>query len=88
MMPKIDHAHVSGRVLAEGDPVKIGTVELHNRTDDILGTILVDPQGRYSFHLSPGKWKLRAWDVHGRRGEVAVELRSGADAAVDIKLEP
>ncbi|MQA99765.1 MAG: DUF1416 domain-containing protein [Actinobacteria bacterium] len=88
MMRKIDQAHVSGRVLAEGGTVKIGTVELHNRTDDIMDTILVDPQGHYSFHLTPGKWKLRAWDVHGRRGEVTVELRSGADAAVDIELEP
>jgi hypothetical protein len=87
MMPKIDHAHVSGRVLSEGDPVKIGTVELHNRTDDIIDAVLVDADGRYSFHLSPGSWKLRAWDVNGKRGEVTVELKSGADAAVDITLE-
>jgi hypothetical protein len=87
MMPKIDHAHVSGRVLSDGDPVKIGTVELHNRTDDIMETILVDADGRYGFNLTPGKWKLRAWDVHGKRGEVTIDLRSGADADVDIPLE-
>jgi hypothetical protein len=87
MMPKLVQAHLSGRVLAEGVAVKIGTVELHNPTDDIMETILVDPDGRYGFNLTPGKWKLRAWDVHGRRGEVTVNLKSGADAAVDIKLE-
>lgn len=87
MTPKIDHARVSGRVLAEGAPVKIGTVELHNQTDDILDTILVDHEGRYAFHLSPGRWSLRAWDVQGRRGEATVTLKSGTDAAVDITLE-
>jgi len=86
-MPKIDQAWINGRVLADGSPVKIGTVELHNQTNDIMDTILVDQDGRYSFHLSPGKWTLCAWDVEGRRGEVTVDLKSGRTAAVDIRLE-
>lgn len=87
MTPKIDQARLSGRVLADGAPVKIGTVELHNETDDIVDSILVDEEGRYSFHLRPGRWTLRAWDVQGRRGEETVALEPGADVAVDIKLE-
>jgi hypothetical protein len=88
MMPKIDQARITGRVLgADGRPVKVGTVELHNQTDDILDTVLVDDEGRYSFNLSPGMWTLRAWDVKGRRGEATADLKSGIDATVDITLE-
>jgi hypothetical protein len=87
MMPKIDQAWINGRVMADGAPVKIGSVELHNQTDDILDTVLVDDEGRYSFNLSPGTWRLCAWDVQGRHGEITVALKSGKSAAVDIKLE-
>ena len=86
-MPAVDQVNVSGQVTSKGEPVKIGSVELHNATDDIVDTVLVDGEGKYAFHLSPGTWRLCAWDVNGCRGDVTVELRSGADRNVDIQLE-
>ena len=86
-MPAVDQVHVSGQVTSNGEPVKIGSVELHNATDDIVDTVLVDGEGKYSFNLSPGTWRLCAWDVTGARGEVTVELRSGADQNADIQIE-
>ena len=86
-MPKIAHAQITGRVLYQGEPAKICSVELHNQSDDIVDTVLGEDEGRYTFNLSPGTWTLRAWDVYGHRGEVTVELRAGADREVDIELE-
>jgi hypothetical protein len=86
-MPKIDQATVSGHVLAGGQTVKICSVELLNASADIVDTVLVDEEGRYSLNLSPGTWTLRAWDVEGRRGEATINLKSGVDVTVDIALE-
>lgn len=66
---------------------KTAVVELHNSTGDVVDQVQVDDQGRFTYHLSAGRWKLRIWDAHGHRGGAEVELADGEDRNVSIDLE-
>ena len=61
-------------------------VELHNSSNDTLDQVVVDDDGRYTYHLVEGTWVLRAWDAHGRRASVTVTLATGEDQDLDIEL--
>jgi hypothetical protein len=46
----------------------------------------VDDHGRFSYHLSAGKWSLRAWDPHGRRASAEVTLAAGERRVTSLDL--
>ncbi|MFN2388507.1 MAG: carboxypeptidase-like regulatory domain-containing protein [Actinomycetota bacterium] len=78
---------LSGRVTVHGNQAAGGaTVEVHNANGDVLDQVQVDDEGRYTFHLGPGRWSLRVWDAHGHRGRLDLEL-SDADESIDLDLE-
>ena len=77
---------VSGKVLVHEAPAPGATVELHNATGDVVTQIMVDDDGRYTFHVSEGTWSLNAWDAHGHRGSVPVTLAEGEEKTVDVVL--
>jgi hypothetical protein len=77
---------IKGRVISERAPA-IGaiTVELVNRTGDTVDQIQVDDEGRFILHVSPGAWKLRAYDPNGRRGEAAADV-ADEETLVELAL--
>lgn len=77
-----------GRVTVHGDkPAKTATVELHNSSGDVVDQVMVDDNGRFTYHLAPGTWKLNIWDAHGHRGASSVALEEGEDMDIEIDLE-
>lgn len=79
-MPKL-----TGRVTAHGEPSLSAVVEIHNAEGDVVDQVQVDAEGRYTYHLSQGKWILNAWDAHGHRGRNEVSLGSD-DMDADVQL--
>jgi hypothetical protein len=79
-------AELSGTVSSEGStPAPEAVVEILNGAGDIVDQVMVDDRGRFNYHLSAGKWSLRAWDPHGRRASAEVTL--GADERKVTKLD-
>ena len=77
---------LSGRITVHGDKAAKGaTVELHNATGDVIDQIQVDDDGRYTYHLKAGSWRMNVWDAHGHRGTAEVELTDD-DRTVDLDL--
>jgi hypothetical protein len=60
-------------------------VEVHNSAGDTLDQVVVDDQGRFTYHLSPGKWTLQAWDGQGHRAAIEVWLEE-QDETVQLEL--
>lgn len=78
---------VEGTVKVGGIPARIATVELLNRTGDVVDQVLVDDHGHYRYHLAPGEWALRAYDERGHRASATVSLGEGEDRTLDLDLE-
>jgi Cys-tRNA synthase (O-phospho-L-seryl-tRNA:Cys-tRNA synthase) len=79
---------LTGRVTVHGShPATSATVELHNSSGDVVDQVMVDSDGRYTYHLAAGTWTLNIWDVHGHRGKAEVSLQDGEDRTVDVDLE-
>lgn len=79
-MPKI-----TGIVTAHGEAATSAVVELHNSNGDVVDQVQVDAEGRYTYHLTQGKWILNAWDAHGHRGRNEVSLGAD-DMEVEVQL--
>ncbi len=77
---------VSGTILVHDRPAPGATVELHNSSGDVVTQVMVDDDGRYTFHVSEGTWSLNAWDAHGHRGSAPVTLGEGEEKNVDVVL--
>jgi hypothetical protein len=75
-----------GRVTVGGETANGAVVEIHNATDDVVDQVLVDDDGGYEYHLSPGKWRLRAWDPHGHRAQRELRVDAGEDLGLDVEL--
>jgi uncharacterized protein YfaS (alpha-2-macroglobulin family) len=80
-MPDIS-GHVSGE---RATPVGGITVELINSAGDIVDQVQVDDDGRFKLHVSPGTWKLSAYDPGGRRVEATTEV-ADEEAKVELVL--
>jgi hypothetical protein len=77
---------LSGQVKVHGDKAATAaTVEVINSTGDVIDQVQVDGDGRYTYHLSAGKWTLNVYDPHGHRGRVEVDLTDD-DATHDVDL--
>ena len=78
-----------GRITVHGGakPATSAVVELHNATGDVVDQVQVDDAGRYTYHLSAGKWTLNVWDAHGHRGTGEVTLAEGEQKNYDIDLQ-
>ncbi len=68
-------------------PATTATVELHNKSGDVVDQVQVDDHGRFVYHLSPGSWSLRVWDRHGHRGAAEVSVVEGEEKMVKLDLE-
>jgi hypothetical protein len=80
-------AELSGTVSSEGStPAPDAVVEILNGAGDIVDQMMVDDHGRFSYHLSAGKWSLRAWDPHGRRASAEVTLAAGERKVTRLDL--
>lgn len=78
---------LTGMILVHGsEPATDAVVELHNHTGDVVDQVVVDDDGSYTYHLSPGRWSLRVWDSHGHRGTKFVDM-TGTDLRVDVELD-
>ncbi|MGH2694889.1 MAG: carboxypeptidase-like regulatory domain-containing protein [Actinomycetota bacterium] len=78
---------LSGRVTVPGEgAAKNAVVEIHNAKDDVVDQVQTDDDGRYTYHLAPGKWTAVVWDPYGHRGRAEVELAEGEDKQLDIEL--
>lgn len=78
---------LTGMIMIHGtEPAIDAVVEIHNDEGDVVDQVLVDDNGSYTYHLSPGRWSLRVWDSHGHRGTKFVDMSDG-DARVDIELD-
>ena len=78
---------IEGTVTVEGIPARIATVELLNRTGDVIDQIRVDDHGHYRYHLAPGQWALHAYDERGHRTKASFSLTEGEDRTLDLELE-
>jgi hypothetical protein len=80
-------AELSGTVNSEGSiPAPDAVVEILNGAGDIVDQVMVDEHGRFSYHLSAGKWSLRVWDPHGRRASAEVTLAPGERRVTRLDL--
>ncbi|CAN5653015.1 hypothetical protein BH24ACT26_BH24ACT26_20930 [soil metagenome] len=78
---------LSGTVTVHGNgPARFAVVELHNSSGDTVDQVQVDDAGRFTYHLSPGAWSLRAWDTIGHRAAETVTLSEGETKVVDLEL--
>ena len=77
---------ISGRVSVQGETSLDATVELHNSTGDIVTQSQVDEEGRYIFHLAPGRWAVNGYDTKGHRGRGDFELEDGDHKVLDLDL--
>ena len=77
---------IEGTVKVEGIPARIATVELLNRTGDVIDQERVDDLGHYRYHLAPGHWSLNAYDERGHRAQASFSLAEGEDRSLDIEL--
>lgn len=77
---------IKGQVISEREtPIGGTTVELINRTGDIVDQIRVDDEGRFALHVARGTWRLRAYDPQGQRGETSVTIQED-DAPAQVRL--
>jgi hypothetical protein len=76
---------LTGRVTVHDQPATSAVVEIHNSQGDIVDQVQVDDDGRYTFHLTEGKWTLNVWDAHGHRGKTEVSVSD--DTSVDVDLD-
>jgi hypothetical protein len=80
-------ATLSGRVMLAGEePAPSAVVEVSNASGDIVDQVVVDDQGRYTYHLTSGSWVLRAWDARGHRAQRRVDLARNEDKILDLAL--
>ena len=79
-------AKLTGTVTVHGEAARAATVELHNSSGDVVDQVVVDDDGRYTYHLSPGNWSLRLWDAHGHTGQSEVTLSDGEEKVLDLEL--
>ena len=80
-------AELSGTVNSEGStPAPKAVVEVLNASGDVVDQVMVDDHGRFNYHLSAGKWTLRAWDPHGRRAATEVSLSPGEHKETRLDL--
>ena len=78
---------LTGQVTVNGDdPADSAVVEIHNSQGDVLDQVQVDGEGRFTYHLTAGKWTLNVWDAHGHRGKCSVTLED-KDKICDVILE-
>ena len=77
---------LSGRVTAHGHPAAGAVVELHNAAGDVVDEVMVDDDGRYSYHVSPAKWSVKVWDRAGHTGSANAEVAEGEDKVLDVAL--
>ncbi len=80
---------LSGRITVHGGEktARSAVVELHNAAGDVVDQVMVDDEGRYTYHVSPGSWTLNVWDEHGHRGRAEVTMEEGKDKSFDVDLE-
>lgn len=78
---------LTGRVTSKGAPVPMAVVELHNSSGDVVDQVQVDAAGAFTYHLSPGRWRLQAWDNQGGRASAELTL-GGEDAHVELEIGP
>jgi hypothetical protein len=79
---------LSGRVTVHGSkPATTAVVELHNSAGDVVTQTQVDDDGRYTFHISGGRWSLNVWDGHGHRGRGEIDIAEGETKSLDLDLE-
>ena len=81
-----ERAKLSGQVTLHGSVAANATVELHNSAGDVVDQVVIDDDGRYTYHLSPGDWSLRIWDAHGHTGQSEVTLSEGEEKVLDLEL--
>jgi Carboxypeptidase regulatory-like domain len=79
-------AKLTGKVTVHGSAAHAATVELHNSSGDVVDQVVVDDDGRYTYHLSPGSWSLRLWDAHGHTGRSEFTLSEGEEKVLDLEL--
>lgn len=78
---------LTGQVTVHGnEPATSAVVEIHNSQGDVLDQVQVDSDGRYTYHLTAGKWTLNVWDAHGHRGKTSVTLETD-DKICDLDLQ-
>jgi hypothetical protein len=70
-----------------GAPAPDAVVEVANSAGDVVDQVIVDDEGRYTYHLSEGTWSLRAWDSHGGRTKEAVSLVQGENRTLNLELK-
>lgn len=77
---------LTGTVLAQGKPAEGAYVQLQNLKGDFQGEVRAFEQGRFTFHPSPGRWRLVSWLPNGEsRAEREIEVAK-EDLQVDIAL--
>ena len=78
---------LTGQVTVNGDePADSAVVEIHNSQGDVLDQVQVDTEGRFTYHLTAGKWTLNVWDAKGHRGKCSITLED-KDKTCDVILE-
>lgn len=75
---------LTGTLVAAGQPVAWGYVQVRNPAGDFQGEVRTDGQGRFVLHPSPGDWRLVAWSPGQGSTERAVAV--GA-AELDLSLD-
>ncbi|MFN2594442.1 MAG: carboxypeptidase-like regulatory domain-containing protein [Actinomycetota bacterium] len=78
---------LTGTIRVHGsEPAIDAVVEIHNHEGDVVDQVIVNDDGSYTYHLTPGRWSLRVWDSHGHRGTKFVDM-SGNDMTIDMDLD-
>jgi hypothetical protein len=77
---------LTGQVTVHDQPATTAVVEIHNSEGNVVDQVQVDGEGRYTYHLSAGRWTLRVWDAFGHRGSGEVAMGDD-DVALDVALE-
>lgn len=78
---------IEGTVKVEGIPARVATVELLNRSGDIVDQVRVDDHGRYGYHLAPGEWSLNAYDARGNSAKTNFKVTEGENRTLDLELK-
>jgi hypothetical protein len=78
---------VEGTVRVEGIPARIATVEVLNRTGDVIDQVRVDDHGHFQYHLAPGEWAINAYDERGNGVKASFTLSEGEARTLDLELK-
>jgi hypothetical protein len=77
---------IQGRITAKRlAPVGEVTVELLNSSGDIVDQIRAAHDGEFVLYVSPGTWRLSAYDHQGQRGEATIRVKD-AETQVELSL--